>query len=647
MSDGICLSADLYLPESPSPVGAAIEYLPYRKDDLRMSGEWRHRALAAHGIAAVRMDVRGTGSSDGQSAGEYSAQEQEDALTAMEWLAQQSWSNGRMGLWGSSYGGFNSLQIASQNPEQLKAIVAIHFTDDRYTDDVHYGGGVLRGWDRTNYALRMIAMNGLPPDPDLVGRDWSRIWNERLGLEPWTMDWIRHQTDSPYWRHGSISEDYSRIKCATYLIGGWADGYRNAPFRTFESLTCPKKLLMGPWSHNLPDAGIPGPHIDFVGELARWFGYWLNDTDTEVVDEHPVTIFVSASQPPDPRTTLSEGYWLSFPDLPRTEESVLTVTGPGTLETGPATPLDQTLRIPDAPYAGVWGGVWCPANPPRLQASDQRREEPWSLIFSSQPLSADLCVLGYGSVALRARSQREVAQVAIKVCDVAPDGQSTLVTRGVLNLTRREGMADPLPLTPGEAVDVIIPLDNISWVFPAGHMIRLLIAASDWPNVWPPPQEARLELLSTHESPISLALPITELNDGTPVDLSPPNVSHDPGMSQHRDARWLYQYDAIRDVHEVRTESSMSVDVPAKNLRIEEKHQTEIRVNARDQANASATGSVEFRLDRPSFDVVSRGFIQVSSNRTHFRVIATLEIDVASQPYQRYEWTDSIPRALM
>ena len=315
MPDGAILSADIFLPDADALDGkrrfpVAFDYYPYRKDD-GMAGRTRlHRSLAARGFVAVRIDVRGSGSSTGTAADEYCPQEMDDGVEAIAWLAAQPWSNGNVGMFGSSYGGFNSLQVAMKRPPALKAICPMYFTDNRYTDDCHYKGGSMQMmFDVGTYGLSMVAENALPPSRDALGQDWAKAWDEHLLAEPWLLSWIEHQVWDDYWKHGSLCEDYGAIRAATYLFGGWRDGYATCNLRTFEHLTCPKKVIVGPWGHTWPDAPNPGPAIDFEHEIARFFEHWLSGADNGVMDEPPVTIYVQHSDPPMARRTFTTGEW--------------------------------------------------------------------------------------------------------------------------------------------------------------------------------------------------------------------------------------------------------------------------------------------------------------------------------------------------
>src|SRR5438552_6429518 len=251
MRDGIRLAATLFLPEREGPWPALLEALPYRKDDVTASYRSEYERLAEEfGYAVARVDVRGTGSSEGLATDEYPHEEQKDLAEVIDWLATQEWSTGAVGMFGTSYSGFNSIQVAMEQPPALKAIIPIFATDDRYMDDVHYFGGAFKALDAIDYPTYMLAMNALPPVPSLAGPDWRERWRERVEQnEPWLLTWLEEQTDGPYWQHGSLNTGYTSIKAATMIVCGLADGYPNNSFRTVERLACPKRLPVGPPAH--------------------------------------------------------------------------------------------------------------------------------------------------------------------------------------------------------------------------------------------------------------------------------------------------------------------------------------------------------------------------------------------------------------
>ena len=164
MRDGVCLSADVYRPDRPGRFGAILEHIPYRKDDLRaMQDRGQNLVLAEAGFACIRLDVRGTGSSEGVAVDEYTEAEQLDGVEVVDWISNQEWCNGNVGSWGKSYGGFSCIQLAARRPPALRAIAPVYATDDRYSDDMHYDGGAVAAFELTNYPVRMIGMNALPP----------------------------------------------------------------------------------------------------------------------------------------------------------------------------------------------------------------------------------------------------------------------------------------------------------------------------------------------------------------------------------------------------------------------------------------------------------------------------------------------------
>ena len=266
LSDGCRLAAKIWLPEDAEadPVPVLLEYIPYRKGDWTSIGDaTRHAYFAGHGYASVRVDLRGSGDSEGVLLDEYLSQEQDDALEVLDWLATQPWSSGHTGMFGISWGGFNSLQVAARRPPSLRAIVTVCSTDDRYADDVHYMGGCVLGCYILSWASTMLAFNARP-DPAAVGERWRQMWMERLeGSPPFVDAWLSHQRRDTYWRHGSVCEDFGAIECAVYAVGGWADAYRNAILRLLEGLTCPRKGLIGPWGHQYPEDGAPGRRSAF------------------------------------------------------------------------------------------------------------------------------------------------------------------------------------------------------------------------------------------------------------------------------------------------------------------------------------------------------------------------------------------------
>lgn len=524
LADGVRLSARVWLPRAAEalPVPAILEYLPYRKDDATAAGDAaRHPWFAAHGYASLRVDLRGTGSSEGVCLGEYLRQEQDDALELIAWIAAQPWCDGNVGMIGYSWGGFNGLQIAARRPPQLKAVISGYSTDDRYTDDCHYQGGCLLASDMLKWASWMHALNARPPDPRFAGDAWRAQWLERLDqTPPYIEDWMAHPLRDEFWRQGSISEDYGAIAAATLLFGGLADPYRNTVPRMLEKLSCPRAAIVGPWGHVLPSHGIPGPEIGFLQECVRWYDRWLKGIDNGIDSEPRLRVFVQDTVPPSRDHRPRTGTWLGedWPSRHVTTQ-LLELRPDGSLgERTDATPAALSIASDEA--CGLDSGVWCANGEPAELPDDQRGDDARSLCFDAAALPEPLVLLGRPVARLRLAADAPTASVAARLCAVAPDGASTLLGYGLLNLTHRDGDDRAVPLEPGRHYDVAVELGFLAERIPAGHRLRLAISPTYWPHSWPAPQPVALSVETGGAS--VLELPVRDgLVGAAPVRFGP------------------------------------------------------------------------------------------------------------------------------
>ncbi|SIO12520.1 hypothetical protein SAMN05444722_0519 [Rhodovulum sp. ES.010] len=553
MRDGARLAARIWLPEDAEsdPVPAVLEYIPYRRRDFtRARDSVMHAYVAGHGYACVRVDLRGSGDSDGVLRDEYLEQELQDGCDVIEWLAAQPWCSGTVGMIGISWGGFNGLQIAARQPPALGAIITACSTDDRYADDIHHMGGCLLG-DNLSWASVMFSYTSLPPDPQVVGARWRDMWTERLersGL--WLETWLRHQRRDAYWRHGSVCEDYAAVRCPVMAVSGWADGYSNAVFRLLANLDGPRQGLIGPWSHKYPHIGVPGPAIGFLQECVRWWDHWLKGIDAGVDDDPMLRVWMQDSVPPSARYAHRPGRWVAEPDWPSSNvRTVRRGLGPGAIlaegDTGP----EADLPIQSPLTLGLFAGKWCSyAAGPDL-AHDQRQEDGGALIFDSAPLDAPLEILGRVCVELTLSSDRPLAMVAVRLSDVAPDDKATRVTYGMLNLTHRTSRQHPEPLEPGKRYTVRIGMNDIAQSFPAGHRLRLAVSTSYWPLAWPSPAPVRLTI---HPRQSALDLPVRAprpADDGLRAFGPPEGAAPTPRrVVETGHHNWLVHRDLARDL---------------------------------------------------------------------------------------------------
>jgi uncharacterized protein len=640
MSDGVRLCATLYLPDTKGPWPVILEGLPYRKDDITAYHIPEYRRLRDEGDFAVcRVDLRGTGSSEGVAEDEYARQEQLDLCEVIAWLAEEEWSNGNVGMYGASYGGFNSFQVAMERPGALKAIVPIYATDDRYTDDVHYMGGARRALDLTDYPLYMVAMNALPPVPAIAGEEWRQRWNERLEtLRPWILRWLTEQRREPYWRHGSLRPDYSSIVCPTMIVAGWADGYRNATFRVLENMRAPVRLLLGPWSHMAAESSLPGPRIDLVPELIRWFNRWLRDERNGIDEEPPVAVFIRRSTRPEPDLDEVKGEWRYEREWPLERSYDMRLR------------LSESARHPEKVALDVRGDVGAygagsgAGNLPAGQPMDQRPDEAYSLTYDWAPLENELEVLGHPRLDVRLESSAPVAYLSAKLCDVFPDGASALVTRGFLNLTHRGAADIPEAVPVGEIQDVALELDATSWIFEPGHRLRLDLAGSDWPNAWPPPEPVTLTI---DAQGTTLVLPVVD--DAPPAESRPafnaPPNKEPPAASSKDPPVWRLERDVLSRESRVVIEHSYDTTLEG-GATMREHYAGTAGVSSKDPGHAWIRGRAMFELAWPEVTARAETRMVLTSDRSAYHL--SLELDVAENDAVKksLQWKEAYPRDL-
>jgi putative CocE/NonD family hydrolase len=506
MSDGTRLAVRIWLPEDAeqNPVPALFEQIPYRMNDaMAVTETIRMPYMAGFGYACARVDIRGAGNSDGLLDDEYLKQEQDDALEAIAWLAEQPWCTGKVGMFGLSWGGFASLQVAARRPPALGAIIAYGATHDRYLDDVHYNGGCLHA-GMLGWASQFFAFNGRPPDPKDVGDCWREMWLQRMEQAPAIEAWMEHQRYDDYWKHGSVKEDWSAIECPVYIVSGWADtaAYRNPVLDTLAGLKGPRKGIIGAWGHDYPDEGTPGG-IGFLQEAIRWYDRWLKGVENGI-DEEPMLLFWIPDPPAGPEQTgegmgaglawETVGQWASEPTWPsdNVEYRVLHLNPDG-LGAEAAAEEPRLIRARTTAGAETSG-----------PGADQRDEDGRWLCFDSEPVQERFEIFGNPYVELSVAADKPVAHLAVRLCDVAPDGTSTMITRGVLNLTHRDSHERPEPLEPGRPYTVRVRLDVHVRVMEPGHRLRLAISPSYWPWIFPAPELVTLTVFTGAGSKLEL-----------------------------------------------------------------------------------------------------------------------------------------------
>ncbi|SPH23754.1 Cocaine esterase [Defluviimonas aquaemixtae] len=651
MSDGTKLAARIWLPEDAEadPVPAILEYLPYRKRDGTVERDHlTHPYFAGFGYAGVRVDMRGTGDSEGICLGEYLTQEQDDALDVIAWLAAQPWCSGAVGMIGISWGGFNGLQVAARRPPALKAVITLCSTDDRYSDDIHFMGGAMLT-DKLAWGATAFAIANTPPDPAIVGDRWREMWKERLennGL--WMLDWFRHQRRDAFYRHGSVCEDFSAIEAAVYAVGGWADGYTNAIFRLLEHLPGPKKGLVGPWAHKYPHFAEPGPRIGFLQECLRWWDQHLKGIDTGIMNEPILRAWVQDPAPPATHYAERPGKWVAEPSWSgtRTDELALTLV-PGGLTR--ETARDGSIVIASPQTVGRGAQNWCSYGLVADLATDQRVEAGGSVVLETGPLEDDLELLGFPILDAEVASDRPVANLAAVLSAVAPDGAATLVTYGVLNLTHRNSHADPAPMTPGKAERVRLQLNVCGQRFAKGQRLRLALSTSYWPVIWPAPETLQLTL-STGKSRLLLPVRKPKGSDsaltpfGAPEGAAPLRTDK-PGRHEFSRTETIDLVSGISTYR--RNDASEPVTHLHTGIEFGSRSEDVFTIHPDDPNSATGTCRWHKTYRRDDWQATVDAEVTVRALRDVWRIDATLRALDGDDVVAEREWHEDVPRDLV
>jgi putative CocE/NonD family hydrolase len=489
---GTRLSARVWRPADGGAVPAVLEFIPYRKrDNTLMRDESIHPWMAARGYACLRVDLRGSGDSDGLLDDEYSPQELADACAVIGWIAAQPWCTGAVGMMGKSWGGFNCLQTAALAPPALKAVVSVCATVDRFADDIHFKGGTLLG-ENFAWGSLMLSYQSRPPDP-MLRADWREVWLERLREMPhFAADWASHQTRDAFWKHGSVCEDYSALRAHVLAIGGWHDNYMNAPAHLVENLNKPggplAKAIIGPWVHQYPHQAVPGPRIAFLGEMLNWWDRWLKGVENGVETLPNYRFFLMESPAPDACAPNMAGRWLAQErPCAQVQMRALALSADGVLGDGAAP--ETVIASPQT--LGAQAGEFFPMGLSGEMAGDQRDDDARSVCFE-RACPEGLNLLGRARLELTLSCDKPLAFVVARLCDVAPDGASRRIAHGMMNLCHRSD--PPEPMVPGAPVTVAFDLDEMGYRLLPGHKLRLALSNAYWPFVWPSPQAARLQL---------------------------------------------------------------------------------------------------------------------------------------------------------
>lgn len=563
MGDGATLYAHIWVPQDALDgkikVGTLVEYLPYRKNDFTaIRDSIRHPYYGGYGFALMRVDMRGCGDSDGILEGEYLKQEQDDNLEVFDWIEAQEWSNGRIGQFGKSWGGFNGLQVAARQHRALKTIITLCSTDDRYADDVHYRGGCLLASDMLWWASTMFAYNARPQDPR-IRPDWRKNWLDRLNTEPNVIEWVKHQRRDDFWKHGSVCEDYSKVDIPVLAVGGWRDGYTNAVFRMMENL--PNKDcrgIVGPWVHEYPEVATPYPGMGYNQIAVSWFSKYLTTEATihvniqkhlsiskgfDISNLERINAFIQEPSSVAESYEYRKGEWVSQ-SWGKNEKKVQFFVDAEKRCLGSEILNELAVSFSGALEHGLFRGTWCPFGQDGDFPTDQKIEDSKCLTLDSLPLDDDKKILGFPIVKLKVSSDSKLANVAVRLVDLNPEtNENYLVSWGMANLSHLNGdHTTPKALEIGRCYDFRIQLDSVGYKFAKGHRIRLAFSTTDWPSSWPSAKTPTLKIYSGSCLNLPLVDPHGQRLDNWPQPESLEPCTREILRRENRTRKVIYDY---------------------------------------------------------------------------------------------------------
>ncbi|MEO0429497.1 MAG: CocE/NonD family hydrolase [Pseudomonadota bacterium] len=642
LPDGIRLAARLWRPTGGDRHPAIFEIIPYRKRDMvRARDERNHPVFAAHGYVCLRVDMRGSGDSEGLMADMYSEAELADTRHVIEWIAAQPWCDGRVGMFGTSWGGTASLQASVDAPDALKAVIAVCATHDRYEDDIHHKGGCLLT-DSIEWGATLPAILAAPPDAATVGPRWREMWLDRLENLAFPLEtWIREEARGAYWRHGSVIHRRDAISIPAFCVGGWSDRYSNSVMSLVDARPDMVWGLVGPWGHHYPDVGHPGPAVDFQRIALEWWDRWLKRDGVGGLEWPRLRLWLREFDPPMDALDARSGGWVeASPPSSTTTPLTLHLSGGRLSEVPDAGALAEIpfdLRVGEAGgdtgYFGRFGGL------PLDQAEDDRR----SLIFETEPLAEDLILFGSATLHVRVVFPQPGAKVAARLCDVAADGISARIGLAFRNLALDDDFDSPdAPLACPR--DVSISFHTTAYRIRAGHRLRLALSASYWPIAWPSAEAAQIGLsmgalsLPLHRGPPRLlAQPLPEPALRRPSGSTPPAQ---PPLQRRfkttsagvRVAEWQQPFASLR--HPA-TDATFGYEASARHT-----------IDPADPLSAESLFEHCLRFERPDGIAETHCRVRVTSDAGHFRIDGTLTATWNGEVVFKRRWTPETPRRL-
>jgi putative CocE/NonD family hydrolase len=613
---------------------------------VRIRDQRNHPWFARNGYVSIRVDMRGSGDSEGSMRDMYCSEELDDAIEVIEWIAQQSWCNGRVGMMGTSWGGTSSLQAAARRPESLKAVIAVCATNNRFDDDIHHMGGCLLT-DTVEWGATLPAILASPPDPETVGPEWRGIWQKRLAeLEFPLENWIRHEWRDQYWRWGSVNETPDAIECPVLMIGGWADRYSNTVMHFLEQSGSKCWGIVGPWGHHFPDQGSPGPAMGFQQESLRWWDHWLKDIDNNIEAEPRLRVWMQEYIKPDNFIEKRPGRWVNESSWPsgNISEQILFLANkkltPLPPEGGAEVSVSGSLMVGraagDTGYFGRQGGL----------PLDQQADDEHSVVFQGDPLENAIEILGTARLQLELKADHPVSTIVARLNVVHHDGSVARVSYAVRNLALNSRGEKSTDRATGELQRITLEFHHTAFRFEAGQCIRIAISNAYWPIIWPSPH-ATSTMLSI--SRMQLVLPIRDsLEDADTTEVAKVADSGTTPTHETISTPPLERYKNVNSEDGVITIgwNQPPCRVYHPNINLEFGFETETRHRIKPADSESAESQCEhtlyFSRDRWQIQVIGRAELRATS--THYHVLGKLTILENGEIVFQKEWQPTIPR---
>jgi len=641
MNDGVRLAVTFYKPV-PRSAGerfpVLFEFLPYRKDDGGYIGVYSLYAyFVQRGYILARVDIRGTGASEGMfPLREYSERELDDAVDVIDQLSRMPGSNGNVGMWGISWGGFNAIQVAMRRPPALKAILAAMATDDLYHDDIHYIDGAFHV---DEWAFWFDHSKGIPRSPDYPLDE--AYYRERFESYPGLLTYLKQQRDGEFWSRNSLRGQYGKIQIPCYLIGGLLDGYRDSIPRMLGEMKVPLKAEIGPWNHAWPDDGVPGPNYEWRHEAVRWWDRWLKGKETGVRNDPRLVIFHRGGHAPDAGMTMTPGRWLAgdWP-IPGTTWKKLFPAANGRLQEQPGSASADALFY--VPSYGISTGLWW-GEP----TGDMRPDDAGGLVYDSDVLREKLEIIGLPRVRLRVKADAPLAHWAARLEDIFPDGRVALVTGGLLNGSQRRSRLQPEPLARGETYDLGFELHLTTWTFQPGHRVRLSVSNSLFPMIWPTPYLMTTTLVTGVEA-THIELPLVQTGR-----LGAPALRPAEKREVRTDARDLgsdvwpqgtneWKRDTARGLVTYTWSGKSRYEIRDRRFEATEKNVYE--TNESEPAKSRFLGEDSDRIELPGRTIDVLTSVEIRSDARDFHATFVRRILKNGRLVRKREWQETIPR---